>query len=501
MKLISEKAPLDTFKAASKVLYDAVAHTLGPSGSNTAVVYGKDVQANPKFQIINDGKTIIDNLTSPDAEVACALQTIRESVLSTNNVAGDGTTSTIIMIYSLLEELSKLDISSFEMCRQLNNLKKDILQILPSQSIKLNEEINIRKIAETSLGSDEYVELFERAYQFIGNNGEVLLEKSTNPSPCLEEIDGISLNQVGFIPEMVLDDTGEIKATLPPCQTIIFKDDITSFSTISNLILKSKASNEPILLFYPRMSTDVFRLMVSNLMKGGYNIYPVSLEGYGEKVPRYLQLMATITGGRVIDNNEKIDINNNEIYGKLAGAIFNKEALVLKPIDSLLETITKYINDNKFNIATKTAVIKAGAMNSIVLEEQYRRFEDAIHSCTNALKAGVCYGGGLTYIKIGEHLYDKEAFASDEMAEAFTGALASIYEHLLANCGLDNGAYNIGTKRYVLPRLDESTGQYSLDYNYMIYDSYTTVEQVLCNSIDMVRSIFSTKILICDPQR
>ena len=64
MKLISEKDPIETFKEASSILYKAVAHTLGPAGSNTALVYGKYIQANPKFQIINDGKTIIDNLTS-----------------------------------------------------------------------------------------------------------------------------------------------------------------------------------------------------------------------------------------------------------------------------------------------------------------------------------------------------------------------------------------------------------------------------------------------------
>ena len=129
MKLISDKNPLDVFKSASNLLNRAVAHTLGPSGANTAVVYG-GIQKDAKFQIINDGKTIIDNLTSEDAEVALAIQTIRESVLSTNSIAGDGTTSTIILINALLEELTKnkyKEYSSFEICRNLTNIKKELL--------------------------------------------------------------------------------------------------------------------------------------------------------------------------------------------------------------------------------------------------------------------------------------------------------------------------------------------------------------------------------------
>lgn len=152
MKLISDKNPLEVFKEASNLLNRAVSHTLGPSGANTAVVYG-GLQEHAKFQIINDGKTIIDNLTSDDAETALALQTIRESVLSTNSIAGDGTTSTIILINALLEELTKepyKKYSSFEICRNLTNIKKEILNTVESASLPISDEIPLSLIAETS---------------------------------------------------------------------------------------------------------------------------------------------------------------------------------------------------------------------------------------------------------------------------------------------------------------------------------------------------------------
>lgn len=494
MKLISEKNPLDVFQTAADTLYNAVAHTLGPSGLNTAVVYGKDIQANPKFQIINDGKTIIDNLTHSDAEVACALQTIRESVLSTNNIAGDGTTSTIILIRSMLDSLKNSGIEPYEICRQLRNLRKDILKLLPQATFKLGDKISLEQIAETSLGSNEYVKLFKEAYDFAEVDGEVLLEKSNTTIPSIEKIDGLSFNQIGFIPELALDESGLIKKELGLCKTIILKGDIKAFTVISNLLVKSKGSEEPIIMFYDRMSTDAFRLMAQNLVKGGYNLYPIALEGYGDNIVRYMKLINEIAGGKTIEIKENIDYNDPMIYGKIEGAIFNKDALIIKPIKERLEGTNKYIKDNNFHMSTKTAIIKAGANNSIALEEQYRRFEDAIHSCTNAIRSGVCLGGGLTYIRMAQLLVENKCL-SDELERPFAISLYSIYNHLLVNCGVDND------ESYRLPKLNEETGRYEMVDDYAIYDSYRTVEQVLINTIDMMHSIFSTKILICDPQR
>lgn len=494
MKLISDKNPIDTFQTAADTLYSAVAHTLGPSGLNTAVVYGKEVQANPKFQIINDGKTIIDNLTHPDAEVACALQTIRESVLSTNSIAGDGTTSTIILIKSMLESLKSLNMDSYEICRQLRNIRKDVVRLLPQATFALGDKITLEQIAETSLGSNEYVELFKEAYDFTGSDGEVLLEKSNNIIPGIEKLDGLSFNQVGFIPELVLDETGLIKKELGACKTVILKGDITAFTVISNLLVKAKTSEEPIILFYDRMSTDAFRLMAQNLLKGNYNIYPIALEGYGDKIVRYMKLINEISGGKTIEIKENIDYNDAMIYGRIEGAIFNKDALIIKPCKDKLESVNKYIKDNNFHMSTKTAIIKAGANNSIALEEQYRRFEDAIHSCTNALRSGVCLGGGLTYIRMAQLLEENNCL-SKEIGEQFSMSLYSIYKHLLINCGVTND------ESYRLPKLNNETGRYEMVDDYAIYDSYKTVEQVLINAIDMVHSIFSTKVLICDPQR
>ena len=493
MKLISDKNPIDVFNQASELLNKAVAHTLGPAGSNTAVVYG-NTQFNAKFQIINDGKTIIDNLTSSDAEVALALQTIRESVLSTNNVAGDGTTSTIILINALLKELSKNEyrnISSFEICRNLSNIKKQLLECIPMVSKPLSDEIPLSLIAETSLGSPEYVDLFIDAFNFAGKNGKVLLEKTDIGYSFVEKIDGISFNSFGFIPELVLNDQGVINTTFQNCHTCIVMDEITNQNIILDLLKVSKTSDKPILLFYQKMSSDIFRIMASNLIKGGYKLFPISLEQTGNEMFKYGKLLEQITGQSQYEGNTHA-IGSSINFGSIEGCIFTKDSLIIKPNKEKVDDISNYIAENKFMLSTKTSIIKAGAGNAISLEELFRRFEDAIYSCTNALKYGVCIGGGTTYIVLGELMRSKRDV--DVFDHAIKNALSSIYDQLLLNCDVNNENY------IALPKL-QLDGSYKLDSDYIVYDSVTTTEQVITNAFDIVISIFSTKTLICELQR
>lgn len=493
MKLISDKNPLDVFKSASNLLNRAVAHTLGPSGANTAVVYG-GMQKDAKFQIINDGKTIIDNLTSEDAEVALAIQTIRESVLSTNSIAGDGTTSTIILINALLEELTKdkyKRYSSFEICRNLTNIKRELLGKINLATMPISEEIPLSMIAETSLGSPEYVDLFVDAFEFAGTNGKVLLEKTMDGYSSVEKIDGISFNQFGFVPELVLNEQGMINTTFGECGTCIVMDDITNQNIILDILKQSKLNDRPILFFYQKMSGDIFRIMTGNLLKGGYKVYPISLEQMGNDLYKYGKLLEQITGLEKYDIS-KHNLGENIPLGSVSGCIFTKEGVIIKPDKDKVEEIAKYIQENKFILSTKSAIIKAGAGNAITLEELFRRFEDAIYSCMNALKNGVCTGGGTTY-KIVVELVRSDDNLGD-FSDAIIGSMSSIYKQLLVNCDV------IDENVLLLPKLQED-GSYKLDQNYMAYDSVTTIEQVITNAFDIVISIFSTKTLICDPQR
>lgn len=490
MKLLSNDNPFEVWSKAADILYNAVSHTLGPNGANTAVVYGKEIQANPKFQIINDGKSIIDNLTSEEAVVACALQTLKESVLSTNNNAGDGTTSTIVMLHGLISNLKtyfNVDVDSIKLCAMVRRIKKELLEMIPSitETVSIDDVFNI---ATTSLGSDEYSPLFDEAFRFVGENGKVLLERSTNDLCSVEKVDGVSFDRVGLVPELLLDDIGTINKTMD-ARSIIFKEDITSFNQISKFLVFAKSSPVPIVMYFTKMNQEVFQLLLQNIVKTEIKVIPVSLEGYGQEKVRYIKLLESIISH---DSVKVSDFVGDSDVSSVNHYIFNSDAMIVTPLD--LNKFEEVKDSLQLNISSKTAIIRVGAGNTVLQEELFKRFEDAVYSVSNSLKYGRCLGGGVSYIT----LADKFAEGADSAISGWIKkSMRCVYTLLLENCGIK---YEEG-KKYLLPKFDKGKDLWVLDSDLVVYDSYKVIEQVISNSFDMLYSILSVKAFILDPQR
>ena len=490
MKLLSNDRPFDVWSKATDILYRAVSHTLGPNGANTAVVYGDRIEANAKFNIINDGKSIIDNLTSEEAVVACALQTLKESVLSTNNNAGDGTTSTIVMLHGLVSDLNNyfdVDKDSIRLCSLIKRIKKELLDILPSitEDVSIDDVFNI---ATTSLGSDEYSSLFDEAFRFVGENGKVLLERTTGDECVVDKLDGVSFDRVGLVAELLLDDIGTINKTVD-ARSIILDGDISSFSQISKILLAGKTSDVPIVMYFTKMTQEVFQLMLQNIVKSDMKVIPVSLEGYSQEKVRYIKLLESIIGHDAIKISDLVGVQD---LSDVNHYIFNSDAMMVRPLD--MKKFEEVKDQLRLNISSKTAIIKVGAGNAVLQEELFKRFEDAVYSVSNSLKFGRCLGGGVSYIT----LADKFAEGADSSVSSWIkNAMRCVYKLLLENCGLffeDNGIY-------LLPKFNTETDSWSLSDDLVVYDSYKVIEQVVSNSFDMLYSILSVKAFILDPKR
>lgn len=490
MKLLSKDRPFDVWLKAIDILYEAVAHTLGPNGANTAVVYGNRIDANAKFNIINDGKAIIDNLTSDEAVVACALQTLKESVLSTNNNAGDGTTSTIVMLHDLLHNMKEhfdVENDSIKLCSMVRRVKKDLLTLLPKivESVSIND---VYSIATTSLGSDEYSYLFDDAFRFVGENGKVLLERTVSNQCFVEKLDGVSFDRVGLVPDILLDDIGTINKVVD-AKAIILDGDINNFNQISKFLLTSK-SMDNIVMFFTKMSQEVFQVLLQNIIKNELPIIPVSLDGYGQEKVRYIKLLESIIGHEAIKVSSFSGLQD---FSESIHFIFNSDAMMVQPLD--LEDFEKTKDELKLTISSKTAIIKVGAGNSVLQEEFFKRFEDAVYSVSNSLKFGRCLGGGVSYVNLSNLFYNESDSAISEWLKM---SMCCIYKLLLENCGLH---YNQDSNDYFLPVFNASKDCWCLDSNVQVFDSYKVIEQVISNSFDMLYSILSVKAFIFDPQR
>ena len=145
MKILSSREPIDVFLDASSILNKAVEHTLGPEGSNTAV------HIQNFYSIINDGKSIIEPLSSLDAEIAPALETLKQASFETNRKAGDGTTSTIVLMNQLLKGVKdELSVATpVDIANKLLQVEEKLQELIRDNKITIDNRLyeNIAKVS------------------------------------------------------------------------------------------------------------------------------------------------------------------------------------------------------------------------------------------------------------------------------------------------------------------------------------------------------------------
>lgn len=145
MKILSNREPIDVFLDASSILNKAVEHTLGPEGSNTAV------HTQNFYSIINDGKSIIEPLSSLDAEIAPALETLKQASFETNRKAGDGTTSTIVLMNQLLKGVKdELSVATpVDIANKLLQVEEKLQELIRDNKITIDNKLyeNIAKVS------------------------------------------------------------------------------------------------------------------------------------------------------------------------------------------------------------------------------------------------------------------------------------------------------------------------------------------------------------------
>ena len=271
MKILEkEKSPLDIFVEASSILNDAVEHTIGPNGLNTAVVT-KD----GRYDIINDGKTIIEGITSEDPAIAPALETLKQASFETNRKAGDGTTSTTVIMNALLkgaqQYMEQNKISGVPVRKILEDIKDKLLKELDNSKIEVNED-DYSRIAEVALGDSKYADTIADIYKFLGKGKRPTLIKSDIENIEVEKVDGISLDKIKIVSSLFVN-TKEYH----DLDIICLYEPVNRFQEITQLLRKVQQTGKDTILFYNQLSTDILENLLFNYSQGAIKLIPVCL--------------------------------------------------------------------------------------------------------------------------------------------------------------------------------------------------------------------------------
>lgn len=479
MQILSDKNPLETYLGAAKLAYRAVSHTLGPGGTNTAVVNKKGAH-----DIINDGYSILAKLTSLDPAESEALETVKLSAFETNRKAGDGTTSTTILTYKLLEGaknyLDQSKITKVKLRNIIEETRDDYIDILhQSMSREITNE-DYESIAKVSLGSPKYANIISEAYRFLPEGLRPSVVRSDIPNVALDKKDGIVLDKAEVI---VPEDTflhGPKEFT--DVDVYLIYDKLDRWNMIQPIVEQIIRLKRKAIIFYNELSMDILQNLQLQIVKGYADIIPIRLGSLGVQTRTTMNQLAIYTNTTLIDGVEvRLPKALNQIkVGKIDYLLISNDTVILNNKDFTdLDSIT---------LPTKTCIIRVGGTNNAEMEENYRRIEDAVNSLGNAIESGISIGAGITYQRI--------ALQDDTVPTFIREAMESIYRTIL---------FNITGSDVIDPDLDgliiADSGEYKLADDLKIFDATKVIEQVIINSFTLVAQIITTEEMIVESVR
>lgn len=400
MKILSERDPLEVFSEASDILNRAVEHTMGPEGTNSAVHFQN------YYNIINDGKTIIEQLTSLDPEIAPAMETLKQSSFETNRKAGDGTSSTIVIMNRLIQGAKSFlkehkDKSRVAVANNILKAEKMLQDLIQMKKVEIDNKL-YKQVAKVSLGSSEYSEMVSEAFTFLNGKGIPALVKSDIQGVETEYIDGVNLTKTSVASSMFIDLLPSKE--LNDVQVITMFQPIDRFEEMFQLVKKLNMSDKYTVLLYNEISNSALDNLLFNLSQGRSKIVPISIKNYGKDMNNMFEEISKYCESNIIDGGtlKVTDLKDIKI-GTVEKAVVSMNSIILSKENPPEE-------DYKF-ISTKACIIRVGGATKIDLEDTYRRLEDAIYSLAGAIEHGAFLGGyGSPYKTLAEEIDDVGIF-------------------------------------------------------------------------------------------
>lgn len=451
----------DARKALEKgvnVIADTVKITLGPKGRN--VVLDKKFGAP---LITNDGVTIAKEIELEDPFENMGAQLVKEVSTKTNDVAGDGTTTAMLLAQAIIREgLKNLAAGANPII-----LKKGIaaavdvaVDKIKSISKPVENKKSISQVASISAGDASVGELIANAMEIVGKDGVITVEEGKSMTTELTTVEGMQFDR-GYASAYMVTNTEKMEAVLDNPYILITDKKISSLQEILPIIEPIAQQGARLLIIAEDVEGDALAALIVNKLKGVLNCVAVKAPGFGDRRKAMLEDIAILTGGTVVSSDlgyefkdvtpdmlgraaqVKVDKDNTTIIDG-AGKKENIKARVASIKAQIAETTSDYdkekLQERLAKLAGGVAVINVGAATEVEMKEKKLRIEDALSATRAAVEEGIVPGGGTTLlacIPAITELVNKLEGDEKTGAKIVLRAVEEPVRQIAANAGLD----------------------------------------------------------------
>jgi len=396
---------------------DTVSVTLGPRGRTVVL----DKKFGPPV-ISNDGVTIARDLEFKDHFENMGGQLLKEVAVKTNDVAGDGTTTAVVLARAMVHEgLRNLEAGAAptELRRGMLEAADAAVADVRKRSHAVAGDDDIRRVATISSGDEVIGQMIADAFQKVGKEGVVSVEDAQGMETEVEVVEGMQFDR-GYVSPYLVTDQHTMEAVLENARVLITDSKITAVNDLLPTVELAMKSGRPLLVIGEDVQAEALATIVVNRLRGTFTAVAVKAPAFGERREAILQDIAVLTGTTVISEKIglRLDAVREDQLGN-AGRITvtkdtttivrgggSKEAVAARAAEirqQIEETTSDWdrekLQERLARLTGGVAVIKVGAATEVELKERKARVEDALAATRAAVEDGVVVGGGVALIR------------------------------------------------------------------------------------------------------
>jgi chaperonin GroEL len=519
-KILYQDNARKALEKGMKIMVEAVAVTLGPRGRN--VVLEKQF-GSP--QIINDGVTIAKEIELENPVENTGVALIRQAASKTNEVAGDGTTTSTVLAYAIVQEGMKnvaAGANPITLKIGIEKATKYIIEQINEVAQPIENMEAIAQVAAISAGNDDTVgSMIANALEKVGKDGIISLEEGKSTTTELDVTEGMRFEK-GFVSPYFVNRPDKQEVVLENPYILITDKKISLVKQDLIPILEQiTPTNRALLIIAEDYEKEVLATLVLNKLRGIINLAAVRAPAFGQMRKATLEDITILTNGQLITEDAGFNLKNTtlDLLGEARRVIITKNSTTIinegteEQVKIQCENLRKRINltddayekeklqDRIAKLSGGVAVLKVGAITETEMKEKKLRLEDAINATRAAVEEGIVPGGGATFAHLSENVknWAKNNLKEEELLGALiiARAIETPLKRIVENGG-KNGALIVNT----LQEKNFETGYDAFDETFVnmyekgIIDPAKVTRTTLQNASSIASMILTTECLV-----
>ncbi len=507
------------------VLATSVATTLGPKGRNVAL--------DRKFgspTITHDGVTVAKEIELEDPFENMGAQLLKEAATKTNDIAGDGTTTSTVLAHAIVTEGMKNLAAGFNPMLLKHGIEaatKAVVKKIGEDAIEVTTKSEIGNVASISAQDRVIGELISDVMDKVGKDGVITVEESKGLEFETEYVEGMQFDR-GYISPYFITDPEHMEASIEDAYILIYDKKISAAADIVPLLEKLvQIGKRDLVLIAEDVDGEALATLVLNKIRGMLNAVAVKAPGFGDRRKAMLQDIAVLTNGQVIseETGRKLESVSIADLGRAEKVVITKDdttvvggkgdqAMIKGRIDQIRVEIDKSTSDydkeklqeRLAKLSGGVAIIRVGAATETELKEKKHRVEDALSATRAAVEDGIVPGGGVALINAMKALDNMKMDNEDAQigVNIVRKALEIPLRKISENAGKDGSVVLENVRREQKAKKDKNIGFNVISEEYVdmikdgVIDPAKVTRGALENAASIAAMILTTEALITD---